>query len=287
MTQRVQRIAAVLSLVSSLLTGQTTLPSAQQDEKVSPFVSLPIAEFTTQKWSTKFQSLSPESKLNAISQVQSLRKLDRREALLHLIGLLDREVPAAKLGEILAIECLKPADERVIEAFIRAGAFPIQECFQLICWNKDGGYRALATLAKETNITYAITSPSSEWVQYAALMHNLEVLKLLIQLGGDPFRKRNLWVVGGCLGSTLKDVDAAEAAAYLEHGDLDYAEGVLGYLINNFSSDPRFPSREKLLKMAKSRQSEMNSENLRTRRDYEYFLKWLSKVEFKPRKEPG
>lgn len=253
-------------------------------EDVSHYVTLPVSELTSVKCSNEFQSLAAESKDKALRQVQFHRKTDRREALVHLIGLLRGELTRAELNQILTLECAFQADERVIEALLKAGAGPTEDCFQLICWNKTGGYRALATLAKELDIAYAITSPSAEWVQYAALMHNLDVLKFLIQLGGDPFRRRDLSVVGGCLGSVLKGVDAAEAAAYLEHAEVDDAEGVLDYLITNFSSDPRFPTRQKLLSIARNRKAVIADEGWRTRDTYEYFVKWLSKVPFHTRK---
>jgi hypothetical protein len=259
----------------------------RQDEPVSPFVTLSLGELCGERWSTKFKSLAPESKSEAISQVQSKRRTDRREALLHLVGLLSRDLTRSELTRLLTIECAFHADERVIEALVKAGAVPDEECFQIICFNIEGGYRALITLSRQIDLTYAITSPSSSLVQYAALRHNIDVLKLMIQLGGDPFKRRDLHVSGGCLGSVLKGVDAAEAAAYLEPAEVDGADEVLEYLIQNYSNDPRFPSRKRLLTIAKDRKKVIADEGWRTRDTYEYFLKWLSKVEFKPRKEPG
>jgi len=274
------------SLVASLCVGlllhsQTATPAVRQDEPVSPFVTLSLSELCGEKWSTEFKSLAPESKNEAISQVQSKRKTDRREALVHLIGLLSRELTRSELTRLLTVECVFHADERVIEALVKAGAVPDEDCFQIICFNREGGYRALITLSKHLDLTYAITSPSSNLVQYAALRHNVDVLKLMIQLGGDPFRRCNLYISGGCLGSVLKGVDAAEAAAYLEHAEVDHADEVLVFLIKHYSKDPRFPSRQKLLSIAKGRKKEIADEGWRTRDTYEYFLEWLSKVEFK------
>ncbi len=271
----------------SLVAVHAEPPLGMRDEDVSHYVTLPVSELTTEKWSTEFQSLAAESKNEAIREVQGQRKTDRREALVHLIGLLRRELTRAELNDLMTYECLLHADERVIESLLKAGARPTNDCFYMICCNKDGGYRALATLAKETDITYVITSPSSDLVHYAALQHNIDVLKLMIQLGGDTFKRRDLHVSGGCLGSVLKGVDAAEAAAYLEPAEVDGADEVLEYLIQNYSNDPRFPSRQKLLTIAKDRKKVIADEGWRTRDTYEYFLKWLSKIEFKPRKEPG
>jgi hypothetical protein len=281
MKQHARRLVASLCAVLLLIAGHAALPAVTQDESVSAFVTLPLSALTSEKWSTEFKSLAPESKNEAISQVQSKRKTDRREALVHLIGLLSRELARSELTRLLTVECVFHADERVIEALVKVGAVPDEDCFQIICFNKDGGYRALITLSKQLDLTYAITSPSSSLVQYAALRHNIDVLKLMIQLGGDPFRRCDLYISGGCLGSVLKGVNAAEAAAYLEHAEVDYADEVLEFLIQNYSNDPRFPTRQKLLSIAKDRKKVIADEGWRTRDTYEYFLKWLSNVEFK------